>query len=123
MMKGRKKMVLMMIEVLLCCCGSYIYLLKYFFYNKYNIHAQRAALEKLEKMYDQDFELLSTEFETKEEMVGGAKYKHTWKFLFQDEQKRQFYVYVNMYGLVKTGDGNFHAPDYFSYVSDTYGQF
>lgn len=27
-----------------------------------------------------------------------------------------------MYGLVEKGDGSFHAPDYSSYIDDTYGQ-
>lgn len=96
--------------------------IKIFFYNKHNIYAQRAAAEELDRKYGQDFELLSTEFETKEETGGGAKYRHTWKFVFQDDKKKQFYVYVHVYGLVKKDDGNFHAPDYTGYVSDTYDQ-
>jgi len=76
----------------------------------------------LNRRYHQEFELLSTEFETREVETGGEKYVHMWAFVLHDNQERQFYAYVRLYGLVEKGDGNFHAPDYFSYIDDTYGQ-
>lgn len=128
-MKGRKKVFLLIaifiiiIIALAACCGAiYFCLLRYFFYNKYNVYAQRAAVDRLNGIYQQEFELLSTEFETKEVRIGGAKYVHMWTYAFQDSQGRQFYTYVRLYGVIEKGDGNAHAPDYFTYVDDTYGQ-
>ncbi len=128
-MKGRKKVfilidiIIIIIIALAACCGAiYFCLLRYFFYNKYNVYAQRAAVDRLNGIYQQEFELLSTEFETKEVRIGGAKYVHMWTYAFQDSQGRQFYTYVRLYGVIEKGDGNSHAPDYFTYVDDTYGQ-
>ena len=123
-MKRKKKMTIaiIMIGILLCFSGIYVFLLRYFFYNKYNLYAQRAMLDSLNKKYNQEFELLSTEFETKEKLTASAGYVHIWTFLLQDGQGRQFHAYVRLYGLVEKGDGNFHEPDYSSYIDDTYGQ-
>lgn len=52
----------------------YYCLTRYFFYNKHNIYARRSIINILEKKYDRTFNLLSTEFETREEKIGGAKY-------------------------------------------------
>lgn len=103
-------------------CGIYIFLLRYYFYNKYNIYAQRAVLDRLSGRYNQEFELLSIKYETKEIETRGAKYVHMWTFVLQDNQGRQFYAYARLYGLVEKGDGNSHVLDYFSYMDDTYGQ-
>lgn len=123
-MKNRKKMIIMIIiiGIIICCSGIYIFLLRNFFYNKYNIHAQRAVMDRLSERYNQEFELLSIEFETREVETKGAKYVHLWTFTLKDNQGRQFYAYVRSYGLVKIGDGNSHAADYSSYIDDTYGQ-
>lgn len=121
-LKNRKKIIIIIAGIVICCSGIYFLLLKYFFYTKYNVHAQRAVLDTLSEKYDQDFELLSTEFETKEVETKGAGYVHMWIYALQDTQGRQFYAYVRGYGLVENGDGNFHATDYFSYIDDTYGQ-
>lgn len=122
-MKERKKtMVLVIVGIAFCCAGIYVFMLKFFFYNKYNVHAKRAMLDRLGGRYDQEFELSSTEFETKEVRTGGAKYVHIWTFELLDNQGRQFYAYVRLYGLAEKGDGNFHDPDYSSYIDDTYGQ-
>lgn len=123
-MKSRKKMIIMIIiiGIVICCSGIYFFLLKYFFYNKYNIYAQRAVLDSLSGRYNQEFELLSIEFETKEVEAGGAKYVHMWTFVLRDNQGRQFYAYARLYGLVEKGDGSSHASDYSSYIDDTYGQ-
>lgn len=123
-MKGRKKIMILIlvIGVVVCFSGIYFFLSRYFFYNKNNIYAQRAVLDQLSKRYHQEFELLSTEFETKEVEIGGAAYVHTWTFIVQDEQGKQFNAYVRLYGLVEKGDGNFNSLDYSTYVDDTYGQ-
>lgn len=123
-LKGRKKMIIFMIiiGIIICCSGIYLFLLKYFFYNKYNIYEQRAVLDRLNGRYNQEFELLSIEFETKKVKTGGAKYVHMWTFVLRDNQGRQFYAYARSYGLVEKGDGNPYATDYFSYIDDTYGQ-
>ncbi len=124
-MKSRKRKHLLTVTFILIglavsCGAMYICLLRYFFYNKYNVHAQRAALGRLNAVYHQEFELLSTEFETKEIETG--LYVHMWIYVFEDSRGRQFYAYVRLYGLSEKGSGNFHAPDYLSYVGDTYGQ-
>ena len=126
-MKSRKRKHLLtvtftLIGLAVSCGAMYICLLRYFFYNKYNIHAQRAALDRLNAVYPQEFELLSIEFETTEVRIGGASYVHMWTYTFEDSNGRQFYVYVRLCGLSERGSGNFHAPDYSSYVNDTYGQ-
>ena len=126
-MKGKKRRFLLIATFIIigfvACCGAIYFLLqKYFFYNEHNIHAQRAAWESLNAVYQQEFELLSTEFETKEVRIGGAKYVHMWTYEFQDSQGGQFYTYVRLYGVSEKGDGNSHAPDYSSYIDDTYGQ-
>lgn len=123
-MNGRKKkmILILVIGIVVCFCGIYLFLLRYFFYNQYNIYAQRAVLDQLRKRYHQEFELLTTEFETKEVETGGASYVHMWTFIVQDEQGRQFNAYVRLYGLVEKGDGSFHSADYSTYVDDTYGQ-
>jgi hypothetical protein len=113
---------MIIIGMVICCSGICLFLLKYFFYNKYNIYAQRAVLDRLSGRYNQEFELLSIEYETKEVEIEGAKYVHMWTFVLRDNQGRQFYAYARLYGLIEKGDGNSHAPDYFSYIDDTYGQ-
>ena len=122
---NRKKLIItIIIGIVICCSGIVILLLRYNLYNKYNIHAQRAVLDRLNNIYDKEFELLSVEFETKEVGIGtvGAKYIHMWTYTFRDNQGRQFFAYARLYGLVEKGDGNFYAPDYSSYLDDTYGQ-
>lgn len=104
-----------------CCSGIYFFLLRYYFYNKYNIHAKRAVLNSL-NIYNQEFELLSIDFETKELKTGHSKYVHLWTFVLQDSQGRQFYAYEYGYGLIEKGDGDFVATDYYYYTDDTYGQ-
>lgn len=123
-LKGRKKMIIFMIiiGIIICCSGIYLFLLKYFFYNKYNIYEQRAVLDRLNGRYNQEFEILSIEFETKEVKTGGAKYVHMWTYVLRDNQGRQFYVYARAYGLVEKGDGSSYFPDYYYYIDDTYGQ-
>ena len=116
-MRGSKRITSLIIFFIIfglaICCGVICFFLqKYFFYNKYNIYAQRAVLDRLNKRYNQEFELLSTEFETKEVGTGGAKYVHVWKFTFRDNEGKQFLAYSRLYGLVEKGDGNLHAPDY-----------
>ncbi len=125
-MKGRKRMFLLIaISIVIgfaACCGAIYFLLqKYYFFNEHNIHAQRAAWESLNAVYQQEFELLSTEFETKE-VKAGVKYIYMWTFTFQDSQGRQFYSYLCLYGGSEKGEGLFYAPDYSTYVDDTYAQ-
>ncbi len=125
-MKGRKRMFLLIaISIVIgfgACCGAIYFLLqKYYFFNEHNIHAQRAAWESLNAVYQQEFELLSTEFETKE-VKAGVKYIYMWTFTFQDSQGRQFYSYLCLYGRSEKGEGLFYAPDYSTYVDDTYAQ-
>ena len=123
-MKGRRKMIIIIIilGMVICCGGIYNFLLKYFFFNKYNIYAQRAVLDRLNQKYNQEFEIVSKEFETKEVKTEGAKYVHIWTYVLRDSQGRQFYAYVRLYGLIDKGDGDFHALDYFNYINDTYEQ-
>ena len=111
-----------MLFLLMCGYAICYYLTRYFFYNKHNIHAQRAIINSLENKYDGTFNLLSTEFETREEKIGGAKYVHIWTFIFEDDTGKRFSAYLWGYGLVKSGDGNFHSADYSTYYTDDYGQ-
>lgn len=123
-MKNRKKTAVMIIiiGIVICCVGIGLFLARYFFYNKYNVYARKAALDSLSERYEQEFELLSTKFETKEVETKGARYVHMWTFTLQDNQGREFLTYVRLYGLIEKGDGNFQASDYSSYIDDTYGQ-
>lgn len=123
-MKSRKRLILAlaMIGIVICCGGICFFLSRYFFYNKYNIYAQRAVLDRLSERYHQEFELLSTEFETREVETGGASYVHMWTFVLQDDRGRQFNAYVRLYGLVEKWDGNHNISDYSNYIDDTYGQ-
>lgn len=117
-------MIICISMLLLLICGYMVYycLTRYFFYNKHNVYAQRAIIKSLEYKYDGTFNLLSTEFETREEKIGGAKYVHIWTFTFEDDTGKEFSAYLWGYGLVKNGDGNSHAADYSAYYTDTYGQ-
>ncbi len=126
-MKSKKRKhlltaVFVLVGLVVSCGAMYMCLLRYFFFNKYNVHAQRAALNRLNVKYHQEFELLSTEFETRKTEIGGASYVHVWTYAFQDGQGRQFYTYVRLYGEYEKGDGLFYEQDYFTYVNDTYGQ-
>ncbi len=123
-MKSKKKTIILIIiaGIVICCGGIWLFLSRYFFYEKYNVHAQKAVMDTLSERYHQEFELLSTKFETKEVETEGAGYVHMWTYALQDEQGRSFRAYERLYGLVEKGDGNFHASDYFNYIDDTYGQ-
>lgn len=53
-MKGKKRILLIIaifigiiIELAAYCAAIYFCMLRYFFYNKYNVYAQRAAVERL----------------------------------------------------------------------------
>ena len=123
-MKGRnKKFFLMILGILICCAGIYVLLSKYYFFNKYNVYERRQVLNYLNRMYNQEFELLSIEFKTTEVDTKGARYIHMWTFTFQDDQGREFYAYDRMYGL-NENEGAFYHPDYYSndYIDDTYAQ-
>lgn len=101
--------------------GIYYMLTRYYFYNVHNLHAKRAMMEHLEYWYDQPFELLATEFETVEmKSVKLQEYVHIWTYTLADDKGQQFQTYVWLYSLVDRGAGNTHAPDYSSYLSDTY---
>ena len=125
-MKSRKRKHLLTVTFILIglavsCGAMYICLLKYFFFNKYNVYARRAAFDSMSARYSQKFELLFTEFETKE-IRAGVEYIYKWTFTFQDSEGRQFYTFVWLYGGRERGEGMFYAPDYYSYIDDTYGQ-
>ena len=107
-MKDKKRKHLLTVTYILIglavsCGAMYMCLLRYFLFNKYNVHAQRAALGRLNGKYHQEYELLSTEFETTEVRIGGASYVHMWTYIFQDSRGRQFYAYVRLYGLSEKG--------------------
>lgn len=121
-LKNRKKIIIITIilGIVICCGGIYILLLRYFFFNKYNIHAQREALDSLNRLYNQEFEIISRKFETKEVESGG--YVHLWTYTLRDDQRRQFYVYGRWYGPIEKGDGNPYAVEYYDFSEDTYGQ-
>lgn len=110
-----------MLLMLLFAGGIYYMLTRYYFYNVHNLYAKKAMMEHLEYWYDQPFELLSTEFETVETKTDKLKgYVHIWTYTLADDKGEEFQAYVWLYSLVNRGDGNTHAPDYSSYISDTY---
>ncbi len=126
-MKDKKRVHLLIAAVALIIflvgCGiTQLYAMRYYYCNKYNVLARRAALSRLNEIYCQEFELLSTEFETTETGTGQGHYVHMWTYRLQDSQGKQFYTYVRLYGEREKGDGVFYATDYLSYVDDTYGQ-
>lgn len=100
----------------------YIISLRYYSFNKYNIHARNAVLEKLDVKYHTEFKIDSVSYEMVERQIGGAKYIHIWMYHLRDDEGREFDAYLWMYGLRGKGDGCSHAEDYFTYFSDTYGQ-
>ena len=121
-LKERKKMIIMIVifGIIICCSGIFVFLLRYFFFNKYNIHAQREVLDSLNRMYNQEFEIISKEFETKEVEIGG--YVHLWTYTLRDDQGRQFNAYGRWYSSVEKGDGNPYAVEYYGFSENTYGQ-
>ncbi len=108
-MKNRKKTVILIFiaGIVIFCSGIGFFLSRYFFYDKYNVHAQKAVMDTLSERYHQEFELLSTEFETKEVETEGAGYVHMWTYALQDERGRQFRAYERLYGLVEKGRRKF----------------
>lgn len=118
MQKGKRAALALGIAILLG--AACLWLCRCFFYNPYNVHARRAALETMSEKYGREFALRSVTFGTQE--TGPGKYVHLWTFDLEDDAGRPCQAFVRCYGLVKTGDGNAHAPDYFTAVDDTYGQ-
>ena len=126
MLKSRKRKHLLTVTFILIglavSCGlMYICLLKFYLVNKYNVYARKVALDSMNGRYRQEFELLSTEFETKE-IRAGVTYIHKWTFTFRDSEGRQFYTFVWIYGGREKGEGLPYHPDYYPYIDDTYGQ-
>lgn len=119
-----KKNKIWIIILVLCIFigGIYFMRLRYYYYNKYNVYAKRAILEMLNYRYDEEFKLISTEFETRENEDKSASYIHVWTYTFEDGNGRRFNAYLWGYGVVEKGDGNSHADDYGTYKSDSYGQ-
>lgn len=112
-------MILILIMLIL---GVFLFIeVRYHAYNKYNIYAERAIKKLLDYRYDETFHLVSVDFVTREEKVGGASYIHIWTYTFEDTSERVFCAYLWGYGLTKN-DGNFREPDYSTYHSETYGQ-
>lgn len=121
-MGSRKKLfIAIIVGIVICCAGVYLFLQKYYFYNKYNVHERKLIMDRLNKMYGQEFELLSIEFETEEIETG--KYAHMWTFTLRDDQGREFCTFDRSYGTSEK-EGAFYHPDYYSfdYIDDTYGQ-
>ncbi len=119
-MKKKKLFVLVgIIFLLLCFVGLRV---RFYYFNKYNLYAQRAIMNSLNNKYGQEFKLLSTEFETRENEGDGAPYIHIWTYTFEDEYGRIFNAYLWAYGVIGKGAGNSHSPDYGSYRSDNYCQ-
>lgn len=114
--------ILIVVGFVICVGGIYFFQMSFFYYNKYNIHAKKAVLDRLYYKYNQEFNLISTEFDRKETTTGGARYVNVWTFVFKDNSERQFYAYLWIYGMVGKGDGNYNATDYYTYIADTYGQ-
>lgn len=115
---------IIILGIIIYCSGVYIFELRYYFFNKYNVHAKRKMLDRLDTRYNQEFEMLSTEFETKEvEIDGSTRAVHIWTYKLKDNQGKQFYAYVYRYGSVGIPfDGNSCATDYYNYIDTNYGQ-
>lgn len=98
--------------------GIQLLLLRYFYFSRYNIHAQRVAEKCLSRQYNQEFELIETEFETQK--AGESEYIRKWIYTMQDSMGRQFFVCTG--GYYGTSMGAFYHPDYYNSASDTYCQ-
>ena len=108
-MKGRKKVIFGIIAGVMVCIGFFFILVRYFFFSKYNVHARREILDRLNGMYEQEFDVLSVEYEPKEtDMPGGVKYMYLWKFTCEDREGRKCYAYIRLYGMKKWGEGTLH---------------
>lgn len=79
-------------------------------------------MEYLDYKYDSEFLLESIDFETTESMVEGAPYIHVWMFTLRDSEGKEFHAYLWLYGSHRYGDGVLYESDYFSYISDDFGQ-
>lgn len=133
--KGRKIWISTLIPACIVCmafiAGPHRYLLKYYYFNKHNVDAREAALNDVNRKYNQEFELMATDFEREkyghrewfgaESVYDRAIYRQRWIFTMQDSEGRQFYTYL-VRGSAFWIDGDF-GGDYFSNCSgDTYGQ-
>lgn len=106
--KGRKIWISTLIPACIVCmafiAGPHRYLLKYYYFNKHNVDAREAALNDVNRKYNQEFELIATDFEREkyghrewfgaESVYDRAIYRQRWIFTMQDSEGRQFYTYL-----------------------------
>ena len=126
MKNGKKKRILSitagcMMLMMLFAGGVYYILTRYYFYNAHNRYAKNEMMYHLDYWYDKPFELLSTEYETVEAKSDKLQgYVYIWTYTLADDKGEQLQACLWLYGLLEKGAGNTHAPDYGSYISDTY---
>lgn len=122
-MKGRKVIFGVIVGVVFVLCGTHLFLLKYFYYNRYNVYARKVVLNDLKSRYNQEFELMSTKFETERvRFPDSSGYVQRWIFVLRDEEGRMFHAYLAKYAPHKIGYGDYAIENYYGKSGDTYGQ-
>lgn len=109
---------------ILICTPIYYLVTRYYLYGPHNVYAKQAALHRIEVLYGQDCDLISTDYRIyTAEMESGAARIYEWTYTCRDEAGRTFEVYVKGAGSSNhILAGNTNASDYTTYVSDTYAQ-
>ena len=102
-----------------CFCAFQV---RYYYFNKYNVHARKAMTDILSIKYNEKMTLRSVQYEViKTEINAKPRYIYVWDFEYADENERLFHAYLWLYGY-KEKDGMYYEDDYYNYSSDTYGQ-
>ncbi len=121
-MRGKKRFWVMLI-LIVTLLGGFIYSqLRYYFFNKYNVHAKKGVMKMLNYRYDETFHLISADYMVCENVSGKTKYIYLWRYTFKDDNGRVFYAHLWRYGFSKI-DGQYFEQDYYAAArSETYGQ-
>ncbi len=121
-MKRRRWLIIAGVLIVLCIM-FYILLLRYFYFNKYNIHAPKAIIWRLNNVYGQEFVLDTINFQVRENTEEGPSYVYTWTFTLHDEEGTEFHAYLWLFGSHQYGEGMSYELDYgAAKMSDDYGQ-
>ena len=121
-MKRRRWLIIAGVLIVLCIM-FYILLLRYFYFNKYNIHAPKAIIWRLNNVYGQEFVLDTISYQVRENTEEGPSYVYTWTFTLHDEVGTEFHAYLWLFGSHQYGEGMSYELDYgAAKMSDDYGQ-
>lgn len=123
-MKEKRWSILRAVLLFLILSGIvFVFLIRHFYFNKYNIYAPKAIMWRLNSDYDQEFVLDSISFQTRKNNKEGPSYVYTWTFTLYDEEGTKFHAYLWLFGSHQYGEGMSHELDYCAaYMSNDYGQ-